>query len=66
MPIALKAPVSLAAVIAAAGGLVTFRGALADEIAAIVALVAILAFTRTAMAFAAEPGEKSQRPGEPR
>jgi hypothetical protein len=56
-----RALLSLAVAIAAVVAMASLAGAIADVLAGIVALVAIVALTRAIMRFAAEPGEGPRR-----
>ena len=66
MPPAIQAPLSIAVAIAAVVALALLASTLVDILGGVVVSVAILVFTHAIMAFAAEPGERAQRPGRPR
>ena len=65
MSSAIQALISLAVAIVSVVMLALLAGPLVDVLGGIVLLVAILVFTQAIMAFAAEPGERRQRPGRP-
>jgi hypothetical protein len=62
MSVVIRAVLSMTVAIAALAAAATVADTLADVLGGIVALAAILVFTRTIMGLAAAPGEKPRRP----
>jgi hypothetical protein len=66
MSFVIRALLSIAVAFVAAAAMAMIPGSLVDGLAGIVALLAIVVFMRTIMAFAAEPGEEPRRSDRPR